>query len=117
MTITVCMTEEEAAEFFAWRASKMSDRDKRLDESIVDWFDGYLRVQNCLLNAHIEFVKDIIGKSEKDLLRLHGFGYSALSELITILNRHDIVLAQNSHCRYPVFQFKGKLEASNVRKD
>ena len=117
MTINVCMTEEEAAEFFAWRASKVSAHDKRLDESIVDWFDGYLRVQNCLLNAHIEFVKDIIGKSEKDLLRHRGFGYQSLSELTTILNRHDIVLDQNPHYRYPVFQFKDKLEESNVRKD
>ena len=114
MTLTVCMTEEEATEFFAWRAAKASARDKRLDESIMGWFDGHIRVQNCLLNAHIEFVKDIIGKSENDLLKYRNFGHRSLSECIAILNRHDIVLAQKTHCLYPVFQFKDQLEENNV---
>lgn len=113
MTLTVCMTEEEFAEFQAWRAEKAKNVDKRLGVPITRWFEGYIRIQNCLLVSNIEFVSDIIGKSENDFLKFRNFGRRSLRDFNIILQQHDVVLAPKYGCLYPVYQFKDKLEENN----
>ena len=56
----------------------------RLDRS-METFDWSVRTANCLQNANIFYVGELVQKSEADMLRLANFGRRSLAEVKEIL--------------------------------
>jgi DNA-directed RNA polymerase subunit alpha len=54
--------------------------------SVYDFADLSTRTMNCLRNAKIQTVDDLLSKSEKDLLRMKNFGRKSLNEIRTVFN-------------------------------
>ncbi len=51
------------------------------------------RLKNSLRNAKIDTVRDILSKSEYDLIMVRNFGRKSINELKTILERYNLSLA------------------------
>jgi DNA-directed RNA polymerase subunit alpha len=55
-----------------------------LDKS-VDELEVTVRLYNCLKNANIRTIRDLVTKTEKDLLQKKNFGRKSLNEINEIL--------------------------------
>jgi DNA-directed RNA polymerase alpha subunit len=66
----------------AWKASG-----KSWDSFRVSDLGLPLRAQNCLANGRIKFVGELAQRTEKDLLRLPGFGLGCLGTVKQALAR------------------------------
>ena len=53
--------------------------------TLIDDLDLSARSQNCLRKANIDFIGDLIQKTEEDLLNLENFGKRSLVEIKEIL--------------------------------
>ncbi len=65
---------------------EMSGSDALLAKSI-DELDLSVRSANCLKNANIHTLRDLVRKSEKDMLETKNFGRKSLEELQELLSR------------------------------
>jgi len=114
MNLTVVLTEDEVRDFLNWRhkrnkaAKTPHFKTERENQNILLWITDK-RIKNCLLNAKIQTVGQIIGKG-RDLMRYRNFGLKSFQMLTHILKDHGIVLADRSDKTDPVFQFKDELE-------
>ena len=54
-----------------------------------------VRCSNCLAASKIEFVKELVAKSENQLLRLRNFGKKSLDEVKTVLDRYGLKLGMD----------------------
>lgn len=52
----------------------------------VDELDLSVRSQNCLNNANIKYIGQLVQKSENDMLRTKNFGRKSLKELKELLS-------------------------------
>jgi DNA-directed RNA polymerase subunit alpha len=60
-----------------------------LDRSIDD-FDLSVRSTNCLKNANIHTLRDLVSRSEKEMLETKGLGAKSLEELQALLERFGL---------------------------
>jgi len=60
--------------------------DKLLAKSI-DELDLSVRSANCLKNANIHTLRDLVRRSEKDMLETKNFGKKSLEELQDVLGK------------------------------
>ena len=49
-----------------------------------------IRSQNCLRNANIEYIGDLVTRNETDMLRMPNFGRKSLVELKQLLNKFNL---------------------------
>lgn len=56
-----------------------------LDKSVYE-FDLSARAANCLCNANIGTLGDLVEKSEKEMLKIKGLGVNTLKELRALLD-------------------------------
>jgi DNA-directed RNA polymerase subunit alpha len=63
-----------------------SELDAVLAKSL-DEFDLSVRTANCLKNASIATVGDLVSRSEKEVLEIKNFGKKSLEELQELLTR------------------------------
>lgn len=56
-------------------------------ERNLEEFDLSVRTANCLKNASIQTVRDLVNKSEKEILEIKNFGKKSLEELQELLTR------------------------------
>lgn len=56
-----------------------------LDRSVNE-FDLSARAANCLYNANIGTLGDLVGKSEREMLKFKGLGVNTLKELRALLD-------------------------------
>jgi hypothetical protein len=71
-----------------WELGAKAIEEPRLDPALlskVDDLDLSVRSANCLKNADILYVGDLVQKTEAELLRSPNFGRSSLSELKAVL--------------------------------
>ncbi len=54
-----------------------------------------VRCSNCLAASKIEFVKELVAKTESQLLRLRNFGKKSLDEVKTVLDRYGLKLGMD----------------------
>lgn len=61
----------------------------------LDEFDLSMRTANCLKNASISTVRDLVSRSEKDVLEIKNFGKKSLEELQELLGRLGLTFGMN----------------------
>ena len=61
----------------------------------LDEFDLSVRTANCLKNASISTVRDLVSRSEKDILEIKNFGKKSLEELQELLARLGLAFGMN----------------------
>jgi DNA-directed RNA polymerase subunit alpha len=61
----------------------------------LDEFDLSVRTANCLKNASIATVRDLVSRSEKDILEIKNFGKKSLEELQELLDRLGLSFGMN----------------------
>jgi DNA-directed RNA polymerase subunit alpha len=71
-----------------------SELDAVLAKSL-DEFDLSVRTANCLKNASIATVRDLVSRSEKDILEIKNFGKKSLEELQELLGRLGLTFGMN----------------------
>lgn len=54
-----------------------------------------VRCSNCLAASKIEYVKELVAKTESQLLRLRNFGKKSLDEVKTVLDRYGLKLGMD----------------------
>ena len=59
-------------------------------------FETSLRVMNCLKNDNINFIGDLVQKSEGEMLRTPNFGKKSLNEVKEILNKMSLHLGMKN---------------------
>jgi hypothetical protein len=64
----------------SWGPSRMSLRDRSVDELELS-----VRSYNCLKNAHIRKLGELVAKTEADLLKSKNFGRKSLNEIKEVL--------------------------------
>lgn len=80
-----------------WQKCRMSDEaaaylDKPVYELYSDVYDGAVRLANCLHNAGFKKVRDVVVKTELDMLRYRNFGRKTLKILKDSLERRGLKL-------------------------
>jgi DNA-directed RNA polymerase subunit alpha len=71
-----------------------SEVDALLAKNLED-FDLSVRTANCLKNASIQTLRDLVSKSEKDILEIKNFGKKSLEELQELLGRLGLSFGMN----------------------
>jgi DNA-directed RNA polymerase subunit alpha len=67
---------------------EMSEEAERLNENLnrsVDELDLSVRSYNCLKNANIRTIGDLVQKTEAEMLKTKNFGRKSLSEIKELL--------------------------------
>ena len=80
--------EEEQEDIEAEAAAAMSSDEPVFNENLlknVDELELSVRAQNCLKNASIRTISDLVQKTEYDMLRTKNFGRKSLNEIKEIL--------------------------------
>jgi len=80
--------EEESAEEQEWNDALF----KRVDELELS-----VRSQNCLQNAGIEYIWQLVEKSEAEMLKTKNFGRKSLNEIKDILGELELSLGMKLH--------------------
>jgi len=75
-------------------AKEPSDLDLVLDKSI-DELDLSVRSANCLKNANIHTLRDLVARSEKDMLETRNFGRKSLEEVQEVLTEYGLSLGMS----------------------
>jgi DNA-directed RNA polymerase subunit alpha len=70
----------------AGSGQELSELDAVLSKSLEE-FDLSVRTANCLKNASIQTVRDLVSKSENEILEIKNFGKKSLEELQELLSR------------------------------
>jgi DNA-directed RNA polymerase subunit alpha len=80
------------------RADAGSDELTSMDALLgrrVDELDLSVRSMNCLKNANIHTLRDLVQRSEKDMLETKNFGKKSLEELQELLSRLGLAFGMN----------------------
>jgi DNA-directed RNA polymerase subunit alpha len=83
-------TEEEDT-----RASESAEMKPALNENLfktVDSLELSVRAANCLENANIKFIGELVTKSEAEMLKTKNFGRKSLNEIKDILSEMGLSL-------------------------
>ncbi len=72
--------------------------DHKLNENLfrsVDDLELSVRSSNCLKNANIQYIGELVTKSEAEMLKTKNFGRKSLNEIKEILSEMDLGLGMN----------------------
>jgi DNA-directed RNA polymerase subunit alpha len=85
--MTIFINFEEDTEEFSYKAIERPPlpRNDQLDRS-VDELELSVRSYNCLKNANIRTIRDLVQRTERDMLATKNFGKKSLTEIKDILN-------------------------------
>ncbi len=61
----------------------------------IDELDLSVRSANCLKNANIHTLRDLVARTEKDMLETKNFGRKSLEEVQEVLREHGLSLGMN----------------------
>ena len=61
----------------------------------VDELELSVRSANCLKNANIQYIKELVGKTEQDILQTKNFGRKSLNEIKEVLEGMGLHLGMN----------------------
>lgn len=79
MDIYAALGQEEAVEFVA-EPEPEPEEESELDKSI-DTLELSIRSMNCLKNANIKTLRDLVSRSEKEMVEIRNFGEKSLKEV------------------------------------
>lgn len=92
LTIFVNFDETEEEEV---RAKEEEDHTPQLNENLfktVDSLELSVRAANCLENANIKFIGELVTRSESEMLKTKNFGRKSLNEIKDILSEMGLSL-------------------------
>ncbi len=95
MTIFINFDEESAEPDLV--ESDEDDQDKYppfLDKDVDD-LELSVRSANCLKNAKIQFIGQLVQKTDAEMLKTKNFGRKSLNEIRALLSEHDLNLGMN----------------------
>ncbi len=95
MTIFINFDEESAEPEHV--DSDDGDQDKYppfLDKDVDD-LELSVRSANCLKNAKIQYIGQLVQKTDAEMLKTKNFGRKSLNEIRTLLSEHDLNLGMN----------------------
>lgn len=88
--------------FIAARESARGEVDSALDEELedllarsLDEFELSVRTANCLKNASIQTLRDLVLRSEREILEIKNFGKKSFEELQDLLGRLGLSLGMS----------------------
>lgn len=79
MDIYAALAQEEEVEFVA-EPEPEPEEESELDKSI-DTLELSIRSMNCLKNANIKSLRDLVSRSEKEMVEIRNFGEKSLREV------------------------------------
>ncbi|MBU0650692.1 DNA-directed RNA polymerase subunit alpha [bacterium] len=83
--------EEEVIEEVIEENMELSELESKLNKEISE-LELSVRSANCLKDANIRTIKDLVTKSESEMLKYRNFGKRSLNEINEILSRMDLSL-------------------------
>ena len=89
------VTEKTAPSLGAGQGSGLSSEVEAILAKSVDELELSVRSVNTLKNANIHTVRDLVSRSERDILEAKGFGRKSLEELQEALGRVGLSLGMN----------------------
>src|SRR5690606_28492720 len=92
--LAIFVTTEEGLNPEATGASNDAELESILSRNLDD-FDLSVRTANCLKNAAISTVRDLVSRPEKDILEIKNFGKKSLEELQELLGRLGLSFGMN----------------------
>lgn len=92
--LTIFITTEEGLRAEAVGVIGDSELEVVLAKNLDD-FDLSVRTANCLKNASIATVRDLVSKSEREILEIKNFGKKSLEELQELLSRLGLSFGMN----------------------
>src|SRR5438046_8916019 len=102
---------EEDSDEFSYQQQERAPlpRNDQLDRS-VDELELSVRSYNCLKNAGIKTIRDLVQRSEREMLATKNFGKKSLGEIRDILRGMGLDLACNSTSKAIPFPVPAKVQ-------
>lgn len=85
--LTIFMAAEEGVRVDGGAAGQEATGLEAVLSKNLEEFDLSVRTANCLKNASIQTVRDLVSKSEREILEIKNFGKKSLEELQELLGR------------------------------
>lgn len=95
MTIFIDFDEESAEPDIVESADGGMDKYPPFLDKDVDDLELSVRSANCLKNAKIQFIGQLVQKSDAEMLKTKNFGRKSLNEIRALLSEHDLNLGMN----------------------
>lgn len=95
MTIFINFDEESAEPDLVESAEDDQDKYPPFLDKDVDDLELSVRSANCLKNAKIQYIGQLVQKTDAEMLKTKNFGRKSLNEIRTLLAEHDLNLGMN----------------------
>ena len=104
LSLAATLLKDQLAIFIESEASMVEEVDTETPElsgleavlgKTIDELDLSVRSANCLKNANIHNLRDLVSRSEKEMLETKNFGRKSLDEVQEILSEHGLSLGMN----------------------
>jgi len=95
MTIFINFDEESAEPDIVESAGDDLDKYPPFLDKDVDDLELSVRSANCLKNAKIQFIGQLVQKSDAEMLKTKNFGRKSLNEIRALLSEHELNLGMN----------------------
>lgn len=97
MTIFIDFNEESAkAPVRSDGESDTASYPAFLDKNVED-LELSVRSANCLKNANIQYIGQLVNKTDAEMLKTKNFGRKSLNEIKALLQEHDLTLGMNCY--------------------
>lgn len=67
-----------------------------LDKNVED-LELSVRSANCLKNAQIQYIGQLVNKTDAEMLKTKNFGRKSLNEIKALLQEHDLTLGMTCY--------------------
>lgn len=94
--LTIFIAAEDAARGLESAGSADAAAADALLARSLEEFDLSVRTANCLKNASIQTLRDLVSRSERDILEIKNFGKKSLEELQELLGRLGLSFGMNA---------------------
>jgi len=95
MTIFINFDEETAEPDIVETEGDEQDKYPSFLDKDVDDLELSVRSANCLKNAKIQYIGQLVQKTDAEMLKTKNFGRKSLNEIRTLLAEHDLSLGMN----------------------
>lgn len=95
MTIFINFDEESAEPDVEEGSGEDKDRYPSFLDKDVDDLELSVRSANCLKNAKIQFIGQLVQKTDAEMLKTKNFGRKSLNEIRALLSEHNLSLGMN----------------------
>lgn len=110
MTIFINFDEESAEPDVEENGGDEKDRYPSFLDKDVDDLELSVRSANCLKNAKIQYIGQLVQKTDAEMLKTKNFGRKSLNEIRALLSEHNLSLGMNIEGWVPPDQREEKEE-------